>query len=197
MRSCHQFYRQAAFIHSLCWRSGLQTVYLIEVANVQLKRVCRHTIPEHHRGEYQFKCCADSRLVVLQIADEEASLCKIEAFTRDGCHLAHSITFSWGSSLPDTAYLEDSRIAFADVQSFVVWGLRSGHRLSTQHPPADLQRPASPTAGPTSRLVVSPSGAKLAFCADDASTVHLYDAASLALLGSVNPFAGVRPFTAQ
>ena len=41
-------------------------------------------------------------------------------------------------------------------------------------------------------LAVSRSGPKLAFCPGSASTVHLYDAASLALLGCVDPFARMR-----
>ena len=117
----------------------------------------------------------------------------MEVFTRDGCHLAHNITYSCGFCMSWTKCIKGSRIAVARQLYFVVWDLQTGHRLSTQHPPAGLKGPASPAVEHGSKLVISPTGAKLAFCAASTSTVHLYDAASLALLGCVDPFVWMQP----
>ena len=165
---------------------------MIEVANMQLPELCRH-INHHLEYSQHATFSADSCLIVLEKMDTEECPVTMEVFTRNGCHLAHNITYSCGFCMPWTECIKGSRIAVARQLYFVVWDLQTGHRLSTQHPPAGLKRPASPAVEHGSKLVISPTGAKLAFCAASTSTVHLYDAASLALLGCVDPFVGMQP----
>ena len=177
--------------------ASLQEVYLIEVANLQLRRICRHInlyrdINLYRAYSHAIEFCADS-LIVLERMDKNACQVALEVITRDGARLAHRITHSCGFCMPCTKCIKGSRIAVARQQSIVVWDLQTGHRLSIQHPPAVLKRPASAAVQHGSLLVVSPSGAKLAFCGVSASTMHLYDATRMALLGCVDPLAGMRP----
>ena len=117
----------------------------------------------------------------------------LEVYSQSGQRLARfpERRVPGDSSLPSLAFLVEDHVAMAHTQSFIVHDLRSGQLLATIWPAQDSADCASMTRAGV--IAADRAGSTLAFCAAGTSVLHLYDAATLNLLGCVCASGDVVP----
>ena len=166
-----------------------QVVHLLEVASLSLTLITtayddQHMmLPDIALAPGHLTFAPDSQHIVVAWTSDDGT-CGCDIHNRQGHRVAQYElgAVRYGAVTPP-AFARDNRVAFACGNSLVVWDLLSGQHLGTWQPLNDT----APEGSLENNGVVAANktGSKLAFVAAHACDLYLYNAVTLARLGSV------------